>query len=90
MPQLSQVLELLDDVLGLQGRSRSWTRETPLLGVVAELDSMAVVSLLTAVAERFDIAIDDEVDGSSFETVGSFADFIARRSTTLGNSTGAP
>jgi acyl carrier protein len=89
MHHLSQVLELLDDVLGLQGRSLSWTRDTPLLGVVAELDSMAVVSLLTAVAERFDVAIDDEVDGSTFETVGSFADFIAQRSATLSNPTGA-
>jgi hypothetical protein len=40
------------------------------------------------VATRFDVEIDDDVDGSAFENVGSFADFIAQCSPTLGDPTG--
>lgn len=74
---LGDVLRLLDDVLGLDGRARAFTPETPLLGAVPELDSMAVVGLLTALEERFGISIaDDEIDGSVFASVGSFTRFV--------------
>ncbi|MFY7913826.1 MAG: hypothetical protein ACOVPA_04070, partial [Rubrivivax sp.] len=67
----SKVLAVLEDVLELGGRSRQWTRDTPLLGAVPELDSMAVVILITALAERFDVVIDeDDIDGSVFASVG--------------------
>ena len=48
---LSHVLRLLDDVLSLNGRAQTFTRDTALLGAVPELDSMAVVSLITALEE---------------------------------------
>lgn len=68
---------MLDEVLSLGGRSASFTNDTHLLGAIPELDSMAVVSLITACEERFGIVIDDdEVDGSTFATVGSFSDFV--------------
>ena len=74
------VLQTLDDVLALGGRAQQWTRETPLLGAVPELDSMAVVSLLTALAERFSITIDDDdFDGDVFATVGALSDFVSER-----------
>ena len=74
------VLRTLDDVLALEGRAQHWTPETPLLGAVPELDSMAVVSLLTELAERFGITIDDDdFDGAVFATVGSLSDFVRRR-----------
>ena len=74
------VLQTLDDVLALEGRVQHWTRETPLLGAVPELDSMAVVSLLTELAGRFGITIDDDdFDGAVFATVGSLSDFVRRR-----------
>lgn len=74
------VLQILDEVLALGGRTQHWTRETPLLGAVPELDSMAVVSLLTELAERFNISIDDDdFDGSVFATVGSLSDFVRQR-----------
>lgn len=75
----SSVLKVLDDVLGLGGRAHQWTRDTPLLGAVPELDSMAVVSLLTALAERFSIDIDDDFDGDVFTTVGALSDFVRRQ-----------
>ena len=71
------VLRLLDEVLGLNGRARTFTAETPLLGALPELDSMAVVGLLTALEERFGVTIsDDEIDGSLFASVGSFTRFV--------------
>ncbi|MBH1986569.1 MAG: acyl carrier protein [Burkholderiales bacterium] len=77
---LRHVLTLLDDNLSLNGRSASFDRDTPLLGALPELDSMAVATLLTAIEETFGIAIgDDEVDGSVFATVGSLADFIEQK-----------
>ncbi|MBB5204008.1 acyl carrier protein [Inhella inkyongensis] len=76
----AQVLRLLDDVLSLEGRAQSFTRATALLGAVPELDSMAVVSLMTAMEEQLGISIDDdEVDGDVFATVGSLTDFLAAK-----------
>jgi acyl carrier protein len=76
----SAILQTLDDVLALEGRSLQWTRQTPLLGAVPELDSMAVVSLLTELAARFDIMIDDDdFSGDVFATVGSLSDFVSAR-----------
>ena len=71
------VLEVLDSVLNLKGRSKKFASDTPLLGHIPELDSMAVVSLLTAIEERFGLTIeDDEIDGSTFATVGSLTRFV--------------
>ena len=71
-----EVIKTLRSVLSLEG-STSLTAETPLLGSVAELDSMAVVSILTALEERFGFAVDDdEVDGRTFASVGSLTSFV--------------
>lgn len=78
MDVLKEVLRAIDDVLSLQGRALSFDRDTHLLGAIPELDSMAVVSMITTLEERFDIVIDDdEIDGSTFATVGSVTDFVA-------------
>lgn len=47
MSVLSDVLSVLDEVLSLGGQARGFDRGTPLLGAVPELDSMAVVTLIT-------------------------------------------
>jgi acyl carrier protein len=71
------VLHLLDDVLSLKGRSGKFRDDTPLLGSIPELDSMAVANVLTSLEERFGISIDDdEIDGSTFATVGSLVAFV--------------
>ncbi|MFL6696775.1 MAG: acyl carrier protein [Vitreoscilla sp.] len=78
MDTTQEIIRLLDDVLSLEGRAASFSRATPLLGSVAELDSMAVVSLITAMEEQFGIVIDDDdIDGHTFATVGSLADFVS-------------
>lgn len=73
-----EVVRLLDEVLSLDGRSAAFTRETHLLGAIPELDSMAVVSVITALEETFGIVVDDDdIDGEAFATVGALVDFVA-------------
>ena len=72
-----QVIQTLQSVLNLPAGARPLDGSSPLLGHVAELDSMAVVSILTALEERFGFAIDDdEVDGRTFESVTSLVQFV--------------
>lgn len=72
-----EVLSLLDEILSLNGRSAEFTSETPLLGAIPELDSMAVVALITGFEERFGFIVDDdEIEGSTFATVGSLIEFV--------------
>lgn len=77
MQTVAQLLRLLDDTLNLEGRTASFSESTRLMGAVPEMDSMGVVTLLTAFEERLGLSVDDdEVDGSIFETVGSLLAFI--------------
>ena len=80
MNTLAEVLDLLDDVLALQGRSRQFSAQTPLLGALPELDSMAVTDLLAEMETRWGIIIHDgDIDGQAFETVGSLSAVIEAR-----------
>lgn len=75
-----EVLRVLDDVLSLNGRAAALSREAPLLGAVPELDSMAVVAVITTLEDRFGITVaDDELDGSSFASVGALTDFVSSK-----------
>lgn len=72
-----EVIRVLDEVLSLNGRSAAFTRATHLLGAIPELDSMAVVSLITALEDQFGLVVDDDdIDGSTFASVGSLTDFV--------------
>lgn len=80
MQTLNDVRALLDTVLGLQGRAASFTRDTPLLGAITELDSMAVVSLIGGLEDSFGISIaDDDISADTFATVGALVDFVDER-----------
>ena len=84
---LEKTLMVLDDVkavvgstLQIAGRMQQMDAAAPLLGAVPELDSMAVVSLITALEEYFDITVaDDEIGASTFETLGSLTRFIEQK-----------
>ena len=77
MDTKNEVLSILDEVLSLKGRSSSFTLTTPLLGAIPELDSMAVVALITTLEERFGLVVDDdEIDGAVFSSVGTLVDFV--------------
>ena len=72
-----EVIKTLRVVLGLGDEANRLDANTPLLGSVAELDSMAVVSILTALEERFGFVVDDdEVEGRTFASVGSLTQFV--------------
>lgn len=75
-----EILGLLDEILSLNGRAATFTEDTALLGAIPELDSMAVVALITGMEERFDFAVDDdEIDGAVFATVGSLLEFVTEK-----------
>ncbi len=75
-----ETLNVLDEVLSLGGRASSFTRDTHLLGGIPELDSMAVVTLISTLEERFGIVVDDDdIDGETFATVGSLSDFVSAK-----------
>lgn len=72
-----QVISIVATVLDLGQRSSAFGPETPLLGSVPELDSMAVATLITTLEEHFGFIVDDdEIDGSTFATIGSLVDFV--------------
>jgi acyl carrier protein len=74
------VLKLLDEVLSLDGRAQGFTRHTVMLGALPELDSMAVVAMITALEDHFAIVLDDDdIDGSTFATVGSLVDLVEEK-----------
>lgn len=74
------VLAVVDEVLSLNGRALEFDLDTPLLGAVPELDSMAVVGVINMIEERFGFVVeDDEIDGSAFSTVGALVDFVSRK-----------
>lgn len=77
---LDEVKTILIDVLSLGEAGQRLQSDSPLLGSLPELDSMAVVSLVGALEDHFGIVIDDDdLSASTFETLGSLADFVARK-----------
>jgi len=69
------VCDVLRTTLGL-GRA-PLAADTALLGSLPELDSMAVVTLLLALEERFGITVDDdEISARHFATVGTLSAFV--------------
>lgn len=78
---LDEVRDVLVDTLGIQERADGLDAATPLFGAMPELDSLAVLELVSALEDRFDITVDDEeFSGEIFETLGSLAAFVAAKS----------
>jgi acyl carrier protein len=78
---LDEVKNILADVLSLSSDAKAaLTPDSGLLGSIPELDSMAVVNLITALEEQFGIVVeDDEISASTFETVGTLNAFVAQK-----------
>ena len=73
---LEQIISLIGTTLLID--TSNFSEDTPLLGVMPELDSVGVVMILTAIETQFGLSIaDDEVDASIFETVASLTAFVA-------------
>jgi acyl carrier protein len=80
MSEIAAVRDILRQTLQLGDRADVLGPDTPLLGSVPELDSMAVVAVLTAIEERYGVTIDDgEVSAQIFATVGSLAEFVGSK-----------
>ena len=77
---LDDVKQILIDILNLGEEGHAMNAQTRLLGSIPELDSMAVVNVITALEEQFGIAVDDdEISAATFDTLGSLADFVAQK-----------
>lgn len=77
MVALQQVLDVLSESLDGSVGIQEMNEEAPLLGAIPELDSMAIVGIITSIEERFGIMFDDdELDAEVFETVGTLKDQI--------------
>lgn len=77
---LNDVKQILIDVLALGDQGAALTAQSPLLGSIPELDSMAVVNLITALEDHFSITVeDDDIGAATFETLGTLADFVAAK-----------
>lgn len=75
-----EVLRVLDEVLSLGGRGLRFSTNTPLLGTLPELDSMAVVSVVTTLQDRLGVEFhDDDIEGDRFRTVGDLARLVEER-----------
>lgn len=75
-----ETVAVLEEILSLKGRSAGFSEQTPLLGAIPELDSMAVIAVITTLEERFGFSIDDdEIDGATFATLGSLVAFVERK-----------
>lgn len=77
---LTDVIEVIGEALGIESRAATFTAETPLLGELPELDSQGVVLLIVSIEDRFGFQVDDaDFSGATFETVGSLAEYVASR-----------
>lgn len=80
MTDTDRIRNILRDTLQLGARAAALNEHSPLLGAIAEFDSMAVVNVITMLEDEFGITInDDEVSAEVFETFGSLSDFVARK-----------
>lgn len=77
---LQRLRMVLGEVLDLGDRAESLDTDSPLLGALPEFDSLAVISLIEALQERFSLQFSDEdIDPDIFETVGNLLEFIRSR-----------
>ncbi|MCB1786883.1 MAG: acyl carrier protein [Chromatiaceae bacterium] len=77
MGTFEQVRQIVGDVLRLGDLTVRLEPETALLGNIPEFDSMAVVSVITALENRLGITVDDDdITGETFETLGNLTAFV--------------
>lgn len=75
-----EIKGILGDVLHLGERVSTLDTDTPLLGNIPELDSMAVVNIITSIEDYYGFTVDDDdVSAETFETVGSLVDFVKEK-----------
>jgi acyl carrier protein len=69
--------EILRSVLQID---KQFDDATPLLGAIAEFDSMAVISVITELEDQLGIQInDDEISAEVFESFGQLRKFVEQK-----------
>lgn len=77
-----QVRIILRDTLQLGDRAGRLNAGSSLLGALPELDSMAVVTVITALEDQFGFVVeDDEISAETFATFGALVEFVERKVT---------
>ena len=80
MVVIDDVRMVVGGALQLGARGQAMDASTPLLGAIPELDSMAVVNVITALEEHFGINVaDDEIGAATFATLGSLSAFVEQK-----------
>lgn len=80
MSNIEEVKKVVGESLQLGERTNELTEATPLLGALPELDSMAVVTVITAIEDHFGIVVeDDDISAETFETLGSLSSFVQQK-----------
>jgi acyl carrier protein len=79
MDVVTEVKEILREVLQLGERADALDSESALFGNLPELDSLAVASVMMALEERFGIVVEDDLSADHFETLGSLARFAEQQ-----------
>lgn len=75
-----EVRNILAQSLQLGSRAERLNADSPLLGAIPELDSMAVVMILTAMEEHFGFSVDDdEISADTFATLGTLTAFVEQK-----------
>lgn len=77
MDRIATLKRILSSQLGASYPPAYFRPDTPLLGTIPELDSMAVVGILTAIEEEFGVTVeDDAISADVFGTFGTLVDFV--------------
>ncbi|MBC3765780.1 acyl carrier protein [Neptunicella marina] len=72
----AHVKDILINVIQISDETE-FDDDTPLLGAIAEFDSMAIVNVITTIEETFGVEIDDdEISADVFEDFGSLVEFV--------------
>ncbi len=80
MSLLKEVKEILISVLQIDESNITLGENSYLLGAIPEFDSMAVVSIITALEEQYGFYVeDDEISADIFETLNSLVVFVEEK-----------
>lgn len=72
-----EIKKILNDTLGLDKRLEAMGSDVILLGNIPELDSVAIVTIILALEQKFSISIkDDEISAKTFEKLSSLVNFV--------------
>ena len=80
MDYVKEITNIIADTLVLGNRADDFDASTQLIGALPEFDSMAVVSIITAIEDELGCVFDDEeITAEVFETIGSLSELVASK-----------